>query len=169
MPKSTLVLGIVFALLVTLAGLFLLGGTLSAQVEAVTASASDYPAALESIRAIVEGGQAPQYFDEPLPADAAQCQLENVTITLSNRGLIDAEWLSVTVDGAPGDIAVYSISGESDTVAARTLGTLNLKLISLKSGAGSRVYHVEYYVYGMKRTLAVTQDRRQDTQNAKEQ
>lgn len=157
MPKSTLILGIVFVLLLTLAGLFLLGGTLSARIEVVSATASDHPRAFEGIRKIVEGGQAPQTFQEPLPVDPAECKLEDVTLFLANRGLLDAEWVSVTVEGAPGDIAVYSISGESETVDARTIGTINLKLISLQSAAGSRTYHVQYYVYGMKRTIAVAQ------------
>lgn len=157
MPRSTVILAIVFALLLTGAGLFLLGGTLSARVESVTAAAADHPDAFEAIRDTLDAGTAPQVFSEGLPANAAACRLENVTLTLANRGLFDAEWVSVEVEGAAGDIAVYSVAGEGKTVPARTLGTINLKLIALPSSAGSRVYHVEYYVYGMKRSIAVAQ------------
>ena len=158
MQRSTVILSIVFALLLACGGLFLLGGTLSATLQVTTASAADYPKALQSIRGILTAGTAPQRFSEPLPADPADCQLEDVTITLANRGLLAAEWVSVSVEGAVGDIAVYSISGEGDTVPARSLGNINLKLISLKGSDGLRIYRIQYYVYGMKREITVIQN-----------
>ena len=158
MEKSTITLGAVLALLVTAAGLFLLGGTLSAKLDVMTATASDYPKAYASIARIVESDTAIQRFSEPLPADPAGCRLEDVTITLNNRGLFDAEWVSVSVDGAPGDIAVYSIAGEGGTIPARGTGTVNLKLVANAGSTGTRTYHLQYYVYGMKRTVSVTQD-----------
>lgn len=157
MRRSTMILGGIFALLLICATVFLLGGTLSASLETVTAGAGDYPNAYAAIARIVNADAAPQRFDAPLPDDPAACRLEDVTITLQNRGLFDAEWVSVSVAGAEGDIAVYSISGEGGTVPARGSNTLNLKLISAAGGAGRRTYRIQYYVYGMKRQINLMQ------------
>lgn len=158
MRKSTIILISVFALLLLCAALFLLGGTLSAEVSAVTAPADKYPRAFASIQQILRSDAAPQRFSDALPADAAACRLEDVTLTLTNHGLMDAEWVSVSVEPAPGDIAVYSITGEGDTIPARGRGTVNLKLIASASETGARTYRIEYYVYGMKRVITEAQD-----------
>ena len=155
MRKSTMILGTVFLILAMAAALFLVGGALSAKVDVMTASGAEYPKAFASIQGVLQTG-APQLFSNPLPEDPAACRLEDVTITLSNRGLFPAEWISVSVDGAPGDIAVYSITGEGSTVYGRSAGTVNLKLVSLAAQSGSRAYRIQYYVYGMKRHIDVT-------------
>ena len=155
MRKSTMILGSLFLILAMAAVLFLVGGTLSARVDSMTANGAEYPKAYASIQGVLATG-APQRFAEALPEDPAACQLEDVTITLSNRGLFPAEWISVNVDGAPGDVAVYSITGEGSSVAGRSVGTVNLKLVSLEGRSGSRTYHIQYYVYGLKRHIDVT-------------
>jgi len=154
MRKSTMILGSVFLLLLMLTVLFLAGGTLSARVDVMTANASEYPKAYASIQSVLQSG-APQLFFNTLPEDPANCRLEDVTITLNNRGLIPAEWISVNVTGAPGDVAVYSITGEGSSVAGRSTGTVNLKLVSLADSRPERTYHIQYYVYGMKRSIDV--------------
>lgn len=156
MHKSTMILGGVFLALLMLAALFLAGGTLSAQIDVMTANASQYPKAYASIKSVLHTG-APQLFGNSLPEDPADCRLEDVTITLANRGLIPAEWISVNVSGGAGDVAVYSITGEGSTVAGRSTGTVNVKLVSLSDSAPERNYHIQYYVFGMKRAIDVTQ------------
>ena len=156
MHKSTMALGGALILLTLTAVLFLAGGTLSARMERVTANAADYPSAFAAIREVVDSGGAPQSLGESLPEDPARCRLEDVTLSLYNPGLVSAEWVSVTVQPLPGDVAVYSVTGEGDTVPARSTGTVNLKLVSA-SGAGEiRTYIIEYYVFGMKRTVRLT-------------
>ena len=155
MRRSTIILTSVLAVMVLLAGVFWMGGTLSARMEAVTAGAADYPEAFESIKSVVEAGAAPQELGEPLPEEASLCRLEDVTLSLYNPGLISAEWVSVTVEAAPGDVAVYSLTGEGDTIPGRSTGTLNLKLIARSDAPDARTYRVEYYVFGVKRTLRV--------------
>lgn len=157
MRKSTMILGTVFLIMAMMAVLFLLGSNLSVKLSTMTANAADYPKAYASIENVMAAG-APQLFSEALPEDPADCRLEDVTITLANRGLFPAEWISVNVDGAPGDVAVYSITGEGSSIAGRSVGTVNLKLVSLERGSGARVYHIQYYVYGMKRELDVVAD-----------
>ena len=100
---------------------------------------------------------APQLFTADLPDGISPegLTLEDVTLTLSNRGIFDAEWLSVEALPVPGDIAVYSLTGEGSTVRARSVGTVNLKLLSRGTPAG-RKYRIEYYVYGLKRSVTVS-------------
>ena len=154
MRKSTMILGSVFLVMAMLTALFLTGGTLSARLDVMTASAAEYPKAYASILSVLSTG-APQLFSNALPEDPADCRLEDVTITLSNRGLFPAEWISVNVEGGVGDVAVYSITGEGSTVAGRSTGTVNVKLVSLAALPVARTYRIQYYVYGMKRSVTV--------------
>ena len=154
MRKSTMILGTVFLIMAMLTVLFLVGGTLSAKTDTMTAIASEYPKAYASILNVLSTG-APQTFSNALPEDPSRCRLEDVTITLTNRGLFPAEWISVDVEAAPGDVAVYSITGEGSTVGGRSVGTVNLKLVSLADYSAERCYHIQYYVFGMKRFIDV--------------
>ena len=154
MRKSTMILGTVFLIMAMMAVLFLLGSNLSVKLSTMTANAADYPKAYASIESVMATG-APQLFSEALPEDPADCRLEDVTITLANRGLFPAEWISVNVDGAPGDIAVYSLTGEGGDIDARGSGQVNLKLITAGAPDAPRRYGIEYYIYGMKRTIRV--------------
>ena len=158
MRKSTALLGFILLLLIALAASFVIGGTLSARLSIATGSAADYPQAFDAIRRVIASGAAPQVFADALPADASGYRLEDVTITLVNRGLFSAEWLYVEAEAAPGDVAVYSVTGEGDSIGARGTGTVNLKLITAADSAAERTYRVQYYVYGMKRTITVIQN-----------
>ena len=154
MHRSTIALASALALLALLAVAFLAGGTLSARVEAATALASDYPEAFAAVREQLAVGGAPQTFAQPLPDDPALCRLEDVRIALYNPGLVPAEWVSVSVEGAAGDVAVYAVAGEGDTVYARSAGSVNLKIVSRSDGGRDRTYWVEYYVFGLRRRIA---------------
>ena len=158
MRRSTMLLGTILFLMAAMAVLFIAGGTLSARTSITAASAADYPESFESIRQVLESGAAPQRFTDAALPDAASCRLEDVTITLVNRGLFPAEWLFVQAEAAPGDIAVYSITGEGSSVPARGTAEINLKLISDARGPASRSYHIQYYTYGLKRTITVQLD-----------
>lgn len=155
MRKSTIALSAVLALLTLLAALFLLGGTLKAEVTTAIDSAANQPRAYAAILDLMDRGDAPQVFSEPLPGDPSDCRLEDVNIALTNPGLIPAEWVSVAVTGAPGDVAVYAVTGEGETVPGRGALTVNLKLAARAGGSGERVYRVQYYVFGMKRSVTV--------------
>lgn len=157
MRKSTMILGSVFLVMAMLTALFLTGGTLSARLDVMTANAAEYPKAYASILGVLSTG-APQLFANALPEDPADCRLEDVTITLSNRGLFPAEWISVDVEGGVGDVAVYSITGEGSTVPGRSTGAVNVKLVSLAALPVERAYHIQYYVYGMKRSVTVREE-----------
>ena len=156
MRKLTAVLAIILIALLGFAAWFVMGGTLRAQVYIQTADAAEYPEAFGSIRALLDSGSAPQVLgEEGLRADPEGYTLVDVTVTLTNRGLFPAEWLDISAVAAPGDIAVYAITGEGSDIAARDRGQMNLKLITTARADAEREYRIQYYVHGMKRGITV--------------
>ena len=156
MKKLTLLLCVILVVLLGLTMFFYVGGTLSARPGVHSASAADYPEAYQSIRGVLRSGAAPQVFADPdLPEDPDSYALVDVTIELYNRGLFPAEWLDVAASPAPGDVAVYSLSGGASDIDARGSGQVNLKLITTASADAARSFEIQYYVYGMKRSVTV--------------
>ena len=156
MRKLTALLAIVFTLMLGFAAWFYFGGTLRAQVYIRTASAADYPEAYGAIRGLLASGSAPQLFDgSPLADDPNGYTLVDVTVTLANRGLFPAEWLDISAEPAPGDVAVYALTGEGTDIAARDSGQVNLKLITTAPADAGRTIVIQYYVYGMARRISV--------------
>lgn len=154
MKKLNVFLLIVLILLLAFAAYFFIGGTLRTEVYAATAPASDYPDVCTSIQNIITSNAAPQQFAE-LPASPEGCTLVDMTITLSNYGLFDAEWIDIIVEPAEGDIAVYSLTGETSTLSARSSGQVNLKLVTSAPAGTARKVTLSYYVFGMLRTVTV--------------
>ena len=156
MRKLTVLLAVVLLLLLGFAAWFYLGGTLRAQVYIQTAQATDYPEAFKAIRALLDSGSAPQALGgEGLSEDPSAYTLADVTVKLTNRGLFPAEWLDVSIVGAPGDIAVYALTGEGNDIAPRDSGQVNLKLITTARPDAERDILIQYYVHGMKRAITV--------------
>ena len=156
MRKLTILLAIVLALLLGFAGWFYLGGTLRSEVSVQSARAADYPEAFGAIRSLVTGGAAPQVLGGgALSEDPSPYTLIDINVTLTNRGLFPAEWLHITVEGAPGDIAVYAITGEGSDVVPRDSATINLKLVTTAAADAPRRIVIQYYVHGMKREITV--------------
>ncbi len=156
MKKLTLLLSLVLVLLLGLAVYFYVGGTLSARPSVQTASAADYPEAFDTIRNLVDSGAVAQLLDTArVEDDPSRYTLVDITIDLYNRGLFAAEWLDIRTDGAPGDIAVYSLTGEGSDIEARGSGQVNLKLITTAPPDAARRCTIQYYIYGMKRTVSV--------------
>lgn len=156
MRKLTALLGTVFFILLGLAAWFYFGGTLRAVPYIRTARAADYPEAFGAIRGLLESGSVPQVLgSEAVSEDPDAYTLVDVTVTLANRGLFPAEWLDISTKGAPGDIAVYAITGEGSDIAARDSGQVNLKLITTARADAARDIIIQYYVHGMKRTITV--------------
>ena len=155
MKKIAALLGIILLFMIGLAGWFYLGGTLRTGLYIQTAEASDYPDVFEAVRQILDKGSAPQVFADTDLGDISGYTLADITLTLDNRGLVAAEWLNLKVEGAPGDIAVYSLTGEGSDIAARQSGQMNLKLITTAGVDAVRRITVEYYTYGVKRQITV--------------
>lgn len=156
MKKLNVFLLIVLLALIALMILVLAGSHLSAEAHIVTAPASEHPDAFSSIQSVLASGSAPQQFTGDIPQSADGCTLVDVTISLTNSGLLPAEWLDVAITAQPGDIAVYSLTGEGSDVPARSSGQINLKLITAESAAAPHTITLRYYVFGMPRTLTVT-------------
>jgi D-alanyl-lipoteichoic acid acyltransferase DltB (MBOAT superfamily) len=80
---------------------------------------------------------------------------ELVMALLGAVGMFAAEWLDIRVEGVPGDVAVYSLTGEGSDIEARGSGQVNLKLITAAAPDTPHRCVIQYYIYGMKRTIAV--------------
>ena len=154
MKRLAILLGAILALMLTLAGVLWVGSGLRAQSRILTARADAYPEVFESIQSVLRSGAAPQVFEQGALGDAGNYTMMDVTLSLTNRGFLPAEWLHMSLVAQPGDIAVYSLSGEGTTLPARSDGTLNLKLITTKPGE-ERAVELEYYVFGVKRQVTV--------------
>ncbi len=148
---------LLFVLIVMLAfgGYCWLGSKLSARAHAVTASASDYPDVFSSVQSIIASGTAYQTFSESVPETASGLTLCDVTISLSNNGLLKAEWLDIQLVGVAGDVAVYSLTGQGADLAGKSSAQVNLKLISRAPANTARTVVISYYVFGIQRSVEV--------------
>ena len=156
MKPLNLILCLILVLMLAFVAFFFAGGTLTTSASSITAAAADYPEAFDSIRNVISTNTAPQLLsNEPL-GDAADYTLVDVNISLSNRGVFDAEWLNIQVEGAPGDVAVYSLTGDGLDVPARSSAQVNLKLLTRAPADTARRITIQYYVYGISRSVHVT-------------
>lgn len=155
MKPATTIFSLILILILAFCLFFYSGGTLLAQVSSLNADAAEYPDAFESIRSILSTDTAPQTFSGDTLDDASNFRLVDVNISLTNRGIFDAEWLNIQLSPAVGDVAVYSISGNGTDVAARSTGQINLKLITRAPADSRRSVSIQYYVYGISRTIKV--------------
>ena len=153
MKPATVVLSLILILMLAFGAFFYTGGTLKAQVSAITAGAAEYPDAFDSIRNVVSSGAAPRQFSQDVLDDPANYSLVDVTINLANRGIFSAEWLNVQLEPATGDVAVYSLSGDGMDVSARSTAQVNLKLVTRAPAGSPRTVSIQYYVYGVSRTI----------------
>lgn len=149
MNKRNLVLLSVLVLLILFGIYFSMGARLKIHTIVTPAAASELPDVFLSVKNIIRSGSAPLTFSS-VPDSADGLMLTDISINLENTGMFDAEWISVSMDPAQNDIAVYSMTGEGLTVPAHGNNTLNLKLISHYAENTTRRLTIEYYVYGME-------------------
>ena len=155
MKKLNVFLLIVLLVLIALTVWILAGSHLSAEAHIITASAAEHPDAFASIQNVLASGSAPQQFTGDLPQSADGCTLVDVTVTMTNSGLLPAEWLDAAVIAQPGDIAVYSLTGEGTDIPGRSTGQINLKLITRAPAGATRKITIQYYVYGISRSVTL--------------
>ena len=151
----TVFLSLILILMLSFCAFFYAGGTLHAEVSCITAPASEYPEAFSAVQEVLASGSAPILFSGASLDDASACSLLDVNIILTNRGIFDAEWLNVQAKGAEGDVAVYSLTGDGTDVSARSTGQVNLKYVTRAAGSVPRTITIQYYVYGISRTIEV--------------
>ena len=154
MKKLNVFLLIVLLLMIAFVVYFFAGGALRVESSVITAPAAEHAEAFASIRSVLSSNAAPQRFADALPESAEGLTLVDVTLTLSNPGLFPAEWLDLTVSPADDDVAVYSLTGEGGDVPGRSTATVNLKLLTA-AGSASRTVTIQYYVFGLSRTVTV--------------
>ena len=155
MKPLNVLLCLILALALAFVGFFFYGSMLSPTVSRISARADEHPEAFASIKNVILSDSAPQVFSYEEIESAGNYALVDVNITLTNRGIFDAEWLNITVNGAPGDVAVYSLSGQGSDVSARSASAINFKLISRAGENAVRSADIQYYVFGMSRTIRV--------------
>ena len=153
MRPATTVFSLILVLILAFCAFFYTGGTLQANVSSISASAAEYPDAFASIQNVVSSGTAPQIFSGDVLDDPANYSLVDISIALSNRGIFDAEWLNIQLGGVSGDVAVYSLTGDGADVPARSATQANLKLITRAPADALREITIQYYVYGISRTV----------------
>ena len=150
-----MIFSLILVLILAFCAFFYAGSGLHAQVSSITASAAEYPEAFASIQNVISTGTAPQLFTADPLDDPANYTLVDVSINLANRGIFDAEWLNIQVEGVTGDVAVYSLTGDGTDIPARTTGQANLKLITRAPENSQRTISIQYYVYGISRTITL--------------
>lgn len=155
MKPFNIFLCLILVLILAFGAFFYAGGTLQAEASSITASAADYPDAFESIQGVLASGTAPQTFTSDPLDDPENYSLVDINISLANRGIFDAEWLNIQVQGVTGDVAVYSLTGDGADVLARSGAQANLKLITRAPADVKREITIQYYVYGVSRTITV--------------
>ena len=154
MKKLNIVLALVLAVLIGFVIYFMVGAKLHAQSTTAAAMGWEYPEVFDSINGILASGSAPQQFQQ-LPKDTHNCTLLDITLTVQNRGMFSADWLDISVIPQEGDIAVYSLTGEGASIPAHSSGQVNLKLVTTSTQARHTI-ELNYYVYGMPRTIRVS-------------
>lgn len=155
MKPLNVLLCVVLVACLAFGAFFLAGGTLRADVNRIYANASDYPEVFASVQDVIAANSAPQLFSADPLDEPGNYSLMDVTVSLSNRGIFDAEWLNVCLEGVAGDVAVYSLTGDGSDVPARSSGQVNLKLITRAPADVRRNLSIQYYVYGISRTINV--------------
>lgn len=151
----TVILSMILVLMLAFCAFFYAGGTLHAEVSRTVAAAADYPDIFAQVQGVLNSNSAPRRFSDEALGDAAAYSLVDVNIILFNRGIFSAEWLNVQPDGADGDVAVYSLTGDGTDVPARSTGSVNLKFVTRAAPDALRRLKIQYYVYGISRTIAL--------------
>ena len=150
-----MILSLIMIVIIAFGAFFYAGGTLQAEVSCISANAGDHPEAFASIENVLASNSAPQLFSTDPLGDPANYSLLDISITLANRGIFDAEWLNIQLKGITGDVAVYSLTGDGIDVAARSGSQINLKLVTRAPLDSPRSVSIQYYVYGISRTIDV--------------
>lgn len=154
MRTLTVFLSMILILMLSFCVFFYAGGTLSAEVSCIAASATEYPDAFASVREVLKRNAAPFTFADATLDDPSGWTLIDVNIILTNRGIFAAEWLNIQPQPVEGDAAVYSLTGDGTDVPARSTGQVNLKYIT-RAGEAPRTLSIQYYVYGISRTIDI--------------
>ena len=155
MKPFNIFLSLILILMLAFCAFFFAGGTLMAEVSSISAAAADYPDAFDSIRAVLDNQSAPQSFSTDPLGDIDDYRLVDINLSLSNRGIFAAEWLNIELKAVNGDVAVYSLSGNGEDVPARGGAQANLKLITRAPIDAGREISIQYYIYGISRTITV--------------
>lgn len=154
MKRTNLVLAAILILILIFCIILTAGSRLKTEISYVSAASSEHPETYITILDILENGIAPQQFTNVIPDSDAGISLLSISVTATNPGLLDAEWLQLSVEPASGDIAVYSVSGTDTDIAAGESSTSTVKLIT-RTPDEKRKIHLTYYILGKQKSITI--------------
>lgn len=156
MKALTVFLCLLLSIAIAFGAWFYITGTLDAQVSRVSAQASEYPEAFDSIRSVLQSGGAQAIYSiGDTLENAADYTLMDINIQLTNRSLFDAEWLNIELAPIDGDVALYSLTGACTDVPAKGMQSVNLKLVTRAGADSVHTATIQYYVFGISRSIQI--------------
>jgi len=123
------------------------------QIDSVTAEwmrASDAAETFSHIeRQVAEGFFSGKlYADPPLP-EVSELAFLTLTVRMSNKGLLDQDWIELHVTPIEGDVAQLS-QERTPTLAANTRADFSTTLLTGLDAEENREIRVTYYVLGRR-------------------
>ena len=155
MKALKIALAVFLGALIAFAAFFWFSSSLKTEVQVVEVEAQTQQEAFDSARDLLLAGIAPEVFHEEIPESSNGYTLTDVNLTLKNAGPFEAEWITWEIVPGEFDIALYSFTAPQGDLASGEETVINMKFLS-RAGEDSRTVTLQYYVFGLKRTLNIS-------------
>ena len=155
MKALKIALAVFLGALIAFAAFFWFSSSLKTEVQVVEVEAQTQQEAFDSARDLLLAGIAPEVFQEEIPESSNGYTLTDVNLTLKNAGPFEAEWITWEIVPGEFDIALYSFTAPQGDLASGEETVINMKFLS-RAGEDSRTVTLQYYVFGLKRTLNIS-------------
>ncbi|HIU33221.1 MAG TPA: hypothetical protein IAB02_01535 [Candidatus Pullichristensenella excrementigallinarum] len=155
MKALKIALAVFLGALIAFAAFFWFSSSLKTEVQVVEVEAQTQQEAFDSARELLLAGLAPEVFQEEIPESSNGYTLTDVNLTLKNAGPFEAEWITWEIVPGEFDIALYSFTEPQGDLASGEETVINMKFLS-RAGEDSRTVTLQYYVFGLKRTLNIS-------------
>ena len=155
MKALKIALAVFLGALIAFAAFFWFSSSLKTEVQVVEVEAQTQQEAFDSARDLLLAGIAPEVFQEEIPESSNGYTLTDVNLTLTNAGPFEAEWITWEIVPGEFDIALYSFTAPQGDLASGEETVINMKFLS-RAGEDSRTVTLQYYVFGLKRTLNIS-------------
>ena len=130
---------------------------LAMQIESVTAEWVTVDDDMEKFvhieRQIEEGFFSGNLYAEPPLPGASEAAFLTLTVRMSNKGLLDQDWIEIHVTPREGDIALLA-QERTPTLAANTRADFSVTLLTRPGAEEQRDIRISYYVLGRKYEVA---------------
>ncbi len=149
----------VVTLIVVLLGVYLVRASVISitPAGALVESAADRQSAFDSLtQSAAVGSPDLVLYNADISADPAEYIFVTYTVKISNRNLIAAEWLQISIESQSGDVLMIKPSIEDIAPISSADVTLVLMTNRSNSTSYSRNATLTYYVYGHEYTVPLT-------------